>query len=111
MELQLNTHHEGDVAIVRAQGEIDVFTAPGLDAELDGLIADGNTHLVIDLSQVAFLDSTGLGVVVKILKHTREAGGWLRLVVTSGRIRKIFEITGLDVVIPIFDTTPEAVAG
>ena len=111
MELQLATRHEGDVAIVSARGEVDVFTAPGLDAELDTLITEGHCRLVIDLSEVAFLDSTGLGVLVKVLKHAREAGGWLHLVVTSDRIRKIFEITGLDASIPIFDTAQDAIAG
>ena len=111
MDLQLATRHEGDVAIVSATGEVDVFTAPGLDAELDAVIADGHCRLVIDLSDVAFLDSTGLGVLVKVPKHSREAGGWLHLVVTGDRIRKIFEITGLDASIPIFDTAQDAIAG
>jgi anti-sigma B factor antagonist len=111
MELQLATRHEGDVSVVSARGEVDVFTAPGLDTELDALIAAGSARLVVDLSDVAFLDSTGLGVLVKALKHAREAGGWLHLVVTSDRIRKIFEITGLDASIPIFDTAQDAITG
>lgn len=111
MELQLTTRHEDDVAIVGAQGEVDVFTAPGLDAELDALVAGGNSRLVVDLTDVSFLDSTGLGVLVKALKRAREADGWLRLVVTGDRIRKIFEITGLDASIPIFDTAQDAIAG
>ncbi len=111
MELQLATRHEGDVAVVSAMGEVDVFSAPGLDSELDALIAAGSSRLVVDLSEVAFLDSTGLGVLVKALKHAREADGWLHLVVTSDRIRKIFEITGLDASIPIFDTAQDAIAG
>jgi len=111
MELQLATRHEGDVAVVSALGEVDVFSAPGLDSELDALIAAGSSRLVVDLSEVAFLDSTGLGVLVKALKHAREADGWLHLVVTSDRIRKIFEITGLDASIPIFDTAQDAIAG
>jgi anti-sigma B factor antagonist len=111
MELQLATRQEGDVSVVSALGEVDVFSAPGLDAELDAQIAAGNVRLVVDLSDVAFLDSTGLGVLVKALKHAREAGGWLHLVVTSDRIRKIFEITGLDASIPIFDTAQDAITG
>ena len=111
MELQLATRHEGDVSVVSARGEVDVFSAPDLDTELDALIAAGSARLVVDLSDVAFLDSTGLGVLVKALKHAREAGGWLHLVVTSDRIRKIFEITGLDASIPIFDTAQDAITG
>lgn len=111
MELQLATRHEGAVAVVSVMGEVDVFSAPGLDSELDALIAAGSPRLVVDLSEVAFLDSTGLGVLVKALKHAREADGWLHLVVTSDRIRKIFDITGLDASIPIFDTAQDAING
>ncbi len=111
MELILTTRHDADATVVGAQGEVDVFSAPQLDAELTALVADGHSRLVIDLSGVAFLDSTGLGVLVKALKHAREAGGWVHLVVATGRIRKIFEITGLDASIPIFDTAEEALVG
>ena len=112
MELQLATRHEGDVSVVSARGEVDVFTAPGLDTELDALIADGHARLVVDLSDVAFLDSTGLGRARQGPQAcAREAGGWLHLVVTSDRIRKIFEITGLDASIPIFDTAQDAITG
>lgn len=111
MELELTTQHEGDATIVSATGEIDVFSAPELDTRLSTLIQDGHPRLVVDLVGVTFLDSTGLGVLVKALKHARQAGGWLHLVVSSGRIRKIFEITGLDASIPIFDTAQEALVG
>ncbi len=111
MELQLTTRRHGTASVVEVSGEVDVFSAPELDVELTGLVAAGSPRLVVDLSQVAFLDSTGLGVLVKALKHSREAGGWLHLVITSDRIRKIFEITGLDASIPIFDTADDALAG
>lgn len=110
MDLELATRSEGDVVVVAASGEVDVFTAPSLDAELVAQLDAGAARLVIDLSSVVFLDSTGLGVLVKNLKRAREAGGWIHLVVTSDRIRKIFDITGLDASMPIFDTVGEAVA-
>lgn len=111
MELQLATSSHGTASVVSATGEVDVFSAPDLDSELSALVAAGSPRLVVDLAGVTFLDSTGLGVLVKALKHAREAGGWLHLVVTSDRIRKIFEITGLDASIPIFDTAQDALAG
>ena len=110
MDLQLSTRQEGGVAVVSAAGEIDVFTAPDLDAHLASLQSSGSTNLVVDLTRVAFLDSTGLGVLVKALKRARDVRGWIRLVVTTDRIRKIFDITGLDASMPIFDTVEAAVA-
>ena len=111
MDLQLETRQEGEVAVVAAAGEVDVFTAPGLDAAISAGLAAGHPRLVVDLTGVTFLDSTGLGVLVKGLKGAREAGGSMHLVVTSDRIRKIFEITGLDSAMPLFDTVADAVTG
>ena len=57
----------------------------------------------VQRAQVSFLDSTGLGVFVTALKHVREAEATLDLVITSARVLKVFELTGLDVVIPIHE--------
>ncbi len=111
MDLELVTRQEGDATVVSATGEVDVFTAPSLDERLSSLQEAGTHRIVVDLSAVSFLDSTGLGVLVKGLKRARESGGWIRLVVTTDRIRKIFAITGLDAAMPIFDTTSAAAAG
>jgi len=68
--------------VVVAIGEVDVFTAPQLDAELTRLTHEGRTSIVVDLSRVDFLDSTGLSVLVKALKRVRESEGALYGVVT-----------------------------
>ena len=78
-------------------------TAPSLRERLVQLIDDGRVHLVIDLTPVDFLDSTGLGVLVGTLKRIRQADGELRLVVPQERIKKLFEITGLTKVFDIVD--------
>ena len=96
--------------VVVAVGEIDVYTAPTLDAELSRLTGDGRTDLVVDLSRVDFLDSTGLAVLVKTLKRVREGDGRLAVVVTSDRVAKVFRITGLDGLIPLHGSVADAVA-
>lgn len=111
MDLVLQTRQEGGATVVTAAGEIDVFTAPDLDEALTAVLSRGATKIVMDLSGVTFLDSTGLGVLVKCLKQARGAGGWVRLVVQAEKIRKIFDITGLDAAMPLFDTVPGALAG
>ena len=72
--------------VVAAIGEVDVFTAPQLDAELTRLTHEGRTSIVVDLSRVDFLDSTGLSVLVKALKRVRESEGSLDVVVTVDRV-------------------------
>ena len=76
-------------------GEVDVYTAPMLRDQMRELSAKGAVHLIADLGQVDFLDSTGLGALVGGLKRLREAGGSLALVISTPRILRIFQITGL----------------
>ena len=82
-------------------GEIDVYTAPRLRERLDQEIEAGRHHLVVDLSGVSFMDSTGLGVLVGRLKQIRLHDGSLKLVCTHDRVLKVFVITGLDKVFAI----------
>ncbi len=111
MELDLATRQADDHTVVEVGGEVDVYTAPGLDEHLGSLVQAGQVHLVVDLSGVDFLDSTGLGVLVKALKRAREHDGSLDLVATEERILKVFRITGLDAVIPIHVSVDAALAG
>jgi anti-sigma B factor antagonist len=91
------------VPIIAVIGEIDVATAPQLRERLHGVIAEGRATVVLDLLGVTFLDSTALGVLVGALKRCRELGGELHVVVADARIKKIFEITGLNKVFPLVD--------
>ena len=77
---------------------------------MEPLTAMQNASLVIDLTDVGFIDSTGLGVLVTTLKHVREVDGRLDVVVTSPRVLKVLAITGLDVVIPLHSTLDEALS-
>jgi anti-sigma B factor antagonist len=97
------------VPVVSASGEIDVATAPPLRDRLQALTTSGRSTVVVDLLGVTFLDSTALGVLVGALKRCREAGGDLPLVIEEPRILKVFEITGLTGVFPIFDSVRNAV--
>src|SRR6478672_5377018 len=63
--------------VVRVAGELDIYTAPGLGEAVSGLIREGTYDLVIDLTRVEFLDSTGLGVLVGALKNLEARKGSL----------------------------------
>ena len=97
--------------VVTASGELDVHTAPALKGQLDALSQVPNPCLIVDLGDVGFIDSTGLGVLVSTLKHVRESGGSLDVVVASPRVLRVFALTGLDVVIPLHATLDGALAG
>jgi anti-sigma B factor antagonist len=82
--------------IVMPSGEIDALSAPALGSRLLGLVADeGKTELVVDLSRVTFIDSTGIGVLLNALRSLATRGGRMVLVCPSDRILRPFQITGL----------------
>ena len=97
--------------IIELGGEVDLYTAPEFKERLVQVIEDGKKRLVVDLSKATFIDSTTLGVLVGGVKRLRPTGGSLSLVCTDQNISKIFEITGLDRVFPIYKSRDEALAG
>ncbi len=110
MDLSLTTREADGKTIVSVGGEIDVYTAPKLRDKISDLVAAGAYDIVVDMQQVEFLDSTGLGVLVGGLKKVRAHDGSLRLVCNQDRLLKIFRITGLAKVFVIHETADEALA-
>ena len=110
-ELNFDVSEAADngVPILTVRGEVDVATSPELRERLFALIETGHKMLIVDLTDVSFVDSTALGVLVSGLKQLRDRDGDLRLVVTQPHIAKVFEITGLTNVFAIYPTVPEAV--
>ena len=107
--LAISEQRYGPVPVVAVKGEIDVATAPHLRSYLDHLLDGGDESIVVDLGEVAFLDSTALGVLITTQKRCHAAGGQLVLVATNRRILKVFEITGLGDVFPMFESVSGAV--
>jgi anti-sigma B factor antagonist len=101
MMMQIATTPGSDRYLITVSGEVDLATSPELDVAIIAAIDSGTTSVVIDLTDVSFMDSSGLGVIVRALKRCREAENDLDLVITNERVLKVFGITGLDQVIPI----------
>jgi anti-sigma B factor antagonist len=97
-------------AVVVARGEIHLATAPEFSDRLNGVIADGRTAIVVDLTEVGFIDSTGLSVLLNALRRITRAGGTLVLVCTNPTVLRLFEVTKMDSTFPIVGTRDEALA-
>ena len=108
MELEITIDRNDTSCVVTLEGEIDVYTAPRLKETLVDAIEGGCTYLILDMKRVAFIDSSGLGVLVGALRRAKERSGSVRLVCERDNILKIFRITGLDKVFPIFADIAEA---
>jgi anti-sigma B factor antagonist len=89
---------------VAVSGEIDLYTAPRLAAELNSVLADGDPgRVVVDMSGVDFCDSTGMNVLLSAMKRARDGGGELELSGPRPAVRKILQVTGLDTVFTVVD--------
>src|ERR1700680_1696833 len=109
MDIQVNVREApGDSYVVDLNGEIDVYTSPKVKDAVTDLIDRGVYNLVINLENVRYIDSTGLGVLIGGLKRVREHGGTVSLVCTNPQIRKIFDITGLVKIFGIYDDEADA---
>jgi len=89
---------------------VDLQAAPEIKQEITRWSDQDHTRIVVDLSRVSYLDSTGLGVLVGALKRLREKDGELRLVHPTPRVMRVLEITRLVNVFQIFDTEDAALA-
>jgi anti-sigma B factor antagonist len=98
---------EDESTVVSAAGEIDLATSPALRSRLQDAIGRYRV-VIVDLSDVTFIDSTGLGVLIGGLRRVNERGGEMRIVVADPRVLKIFEITGLTELFSIHRSLAEA---
>jgi anti-sigma B factor antagonist len=111
VELKVTTRPAGADVVVAVQGEIDLYTAPKLHAELERALASGGPRrLFVDLSGVDFCDSTGANVLLAAHRDAGECGGELVLAAPRPVVRKILHVTGLDNVFTVADV-PECVTG
>jgi anti-sigma B factor antagonist len=94
--------------VIAVEGELDLFTAPSLKQMLVDALHEGSDRLVVDLTEVTFIDSTTLGVLVGIERRLDEDDARLAIVCTRPNVRKIFEFSGLDGKFAIFPTLDEA---
>jgi anti-sigma B factor antagonist len=104
VELKVTSRAQGDHIIVALAGEIDLYTAPRLQAELSSVLtATGPAMIVVDMSAVDFCDSTGMNVLLAAHRLAAERGGELVLAAPRPALRKILEVTGLHSVFTVRD--------
>jgi anti-sigma B factor antagonist len=95
-------------AVLRVRGEIHLATAPDFSEGLNQVIAEGRTAVVVDLTEVGFIDSTGLSVLLNALRRITRAGGTLVLVCTNPTVLRLFEVTKMDTTFTIVGSRDEA---
>ena len=110
LSIDLKTEDGGDTLVFKLRGSLDLATAPTVRAALTDAADKGGHHLIVDLSQLEFLDSTGLSVLIGAHRRAAERGGSLRLIVQDGPISRLLNITGLVAVFAVYHSLTDAKA-
>jgi len=108
--MDIDVTESGKVTVVKPRADVDMAVAETLKRRLVDLIDRGKRQLVLDLADVRYMDSSGLGAMVAGLKHARSAGGDTRLCALQTDVRAVFEMTRLTKIMAIHVTRQEAVA-
>lgn len=108
LSVEIKSEHDGDAIIYRLQGTLDLATSPSLKAALIEAADEGKHDILVDLSQLEFLDSTGLGALIGAHRRAIEHGGCVRLIVNEGPILRLLTITGLMAIFSVYASVDAA---
>jgi anti-sigma B factor antagonist len=100
-----------ETPVLDLTGEVDSYNAPRLKDKMVLLIEEGKTDLILNLTGVEYIDSTGLGTLVAGLKRATEKGGTVRIICPNPPILKVFQITNLVKVFTIYPNEQAAFTG
>lgn len=107
-QITIQTSEQGKFAIVKVGGKIDADGAPALTSELNKLVGAGKVFIVVDLADVNFMSSAGIGVTVKALNDTRSKKGDLRLAGIQSDVKKVYELLGFAAAFQFYKSVSEA---
>jgi anti-sigma B factor antagonist len=110
LDATVTTTRLGDgTHVLAVRGELDLYSTPQLTTELDAL-ADEPTNVVVDLSEVSFMDSTALGAILLAARRLREGERKLALVSPVAATTKLLSMVGIDRVVPVVESRDDALA-
>jgi anti-sigma B factor antagonist len=99
---------DGDRAVVLGRGRLNMVSAPAFREAITGVVSGGRPHVVVDLSGIEFMDSSGLGALVGCLKSARQAGGDLRIANPTKQVLMVLQLSNIDRILRPYDTVAEA---
>lgn len=108
MDIKIDVQDKEYCNILSVHGDVDVYTSPKVKEAINALIEKEVFSIVVNLEDVRYVDSTGLGVLIGALKRLKEHNGSIVLVCTNPQIKKIFQITGLVKIFSIYSNDEEA---
>ena len=104
----INTGKEKDCLIVRVEGRMDAVSTPEFEQTLGGWIDEGDIRFIVDLAGLDYIRSAGLRGILTSVKRLKAPGGQMVLTSLHGTVKEVFEISGFNTIIPIFESVKDA---
>ena len=108
--MSVKVENKNGLTVCCIEGEVDINSSPNIKKSFDKLIASKTPKIIVNLSKVTYVDSSGLATLVEVLKNMRSYGGKLRLTNMSSKVKSLFEITKLEKLFEIIADEAEAIS-
>ena len=108
--MEIEKREEGTITILSIGGEVDLYNAPRLKEEIQGLIDAKKHKVIVNLDRVTYIDSSGIGALISSFSNLKKIEGTLRISNLTGSVRKVFELTKLTTFFQIDDTETDAIS-
>jgi stage II sporulation protein AA (anti-sigma F factor antagonist) len=97
-----------DVALLKVEGYLDVDTATEFQHHLANQLHHGRRHFLLDLSAVPFMDSSGMNIILRVYQEARELPGSVHIISPTPAVRRILDLTGVSITVPVSESRDEA---
>ncbi|GGW30841.1 STAS domain-containing protein [Streptomyces griseoloalbus] len=97
-----------DVALLTVEGYLDVDTATEFQHHLANQLHHGRRHFLLDLSAVPFMDSSGMNIILRVYQEARELPGSVHIISPAPAVRRILDLTGVSITVPVSESADEA---
>ncbi|MEI6610367.1 MAG: STAS domain-containing protein [Deltaproteobacteria bacterium] len=102
-------HRTSDgISIIMIKGNMSADAIEHARSEIEGIVAVDGTELLLDLKEVEFIDSAGIGAIVYMVKRCRRSGGTVKIANVQGQVRDVFRMAGLDKALDIYTSIDTA---
>ncbi|MFB7653466.1 MULTISPECIES: STAS domain-containing protein [unclassified Streptomyces] len=99
-----------EIALLKVEGYLDVDTATELQHHLANQLHHGRRHFLLDLSEVPFMDSSGMNIILRVYQEARELPGSVHIIAPAPAVRRVLDLTGVSITVPVSESTEEALA-
>ncbi len=108
--MDISCENRDDIVVLNLVGKIDIDSSPELKAKVAELIEENNKNIFIDFSGISFMNSSGLGALISIVKDVRAKDASLTIINPTTFIKSLFKLTQLDKIFTIYDSVEEALS-